>query len=296
MLAAHGDDFAGQEGGVLAGQEGDHVGHLPDLRTATEHFASAQFGQLLVGHDLVEEGMDGQAGRHSVDAHAVGGGLDRAATGERHHAGLGRRVVGLARLGPPPEHRRIVDDHPSLAPGVEVPEGGAGAAEGPGQRHVQDQGPLCVGHVHDIGLAAEARVVDGHVEPAVVLYGCVVEALHLGLHGHVAGHGQGADTGELGQLGQGVGRLSEPAVVCVGDDHGGAFFHASLGGGEPDARAGRRGDHDDLAVEEAVPRGRDREAGTARGSVGHLTPPLGSGGSPRTRSPMMFLWISFDPP
>ena len=40
------------------------------------------------------------------DGRRLGGG----AAGQRHHAGLGRGVVGLARLGPPAEHRRVVDD------------------------------------------------------------------------------------------------------------------------------------------------------------------------------------------
>ena len=30
--------------------------------------------------------------------------------------------------------------------------------------------------------------------------------------------------------------------------------------------------------------------------VGHRLVPLGSGGRPRTRSPMMFFWISLEPP
>ena len=57
---------------------------------------STQLRKLLVGHDLVEERMDGQARRHCVDPNAMGSRLDRAAPGQRHHPGLGRGVVGLS--------------------------------------------------------------------------------------------------------------------------------------------------------------------------------------------------------
>ena len=62
VLAAHRHHLAGHEGGVLTGQEDDDVGHLPHLGAPPEHLTPAQLGQLLVGHDLVEERVDGQAG------------------------------------------------------------------------------------------------------------------------------------------------------------------------------------------------------------------------------------------
>ena len=81
MLAAHRDHLAGHEGGVLAGQEDDDVGHLPGLGPPAEDLPPAELLQLLVGHHLVEEGVEGQARRDRVDPDAVGGRLDGARTG-----------------------------------------------------------------------------------------------------------------------------------------------------------------------------------------------------------------------
>src|ERR1700679_897192 len=53
----------------------------------------------------------------------------------RTPAGLGRGVVALARLGPPPQDRGVVDDD-AAAPGEEVGQRGPGAAEGAGERDV----------------------------------------------------------------------------------------------------------------------------------------------------------------
>ena len=39
VLAAHRDHLSGHEGGVLAGEEGDHVGHLPYLGAPAEDLA-----------------------------------------------------------------------------------------------------------------------------------------------------------------------------------------------------------------------------------------------------------------
>ena len=133
--------------------------------------------------------------------------------------------------------------------------------------------------------------------------GGVVEVLDLGLVGDVAGHGQRARC--PGQLGQRVGRLAQPALVGVGDHHRGPLLDAPLGGGEPDAGAGRRGDHHHLALQQPVARAAGAGAWVAAGAarpVGHVgcrssaLSPLGSGGRPRTRSPMMFFWISLEPP
>ena len=106
--------------------------------------------------------------------------------------------MGLAGLRPPAEHRGVVDDDPAAAPSIEMAEGGPGAAEGAGQGDVEHQRPLLVGHVHDLDLPTQPGVVDGHVESAVTFDRGVVEVLHLGLVGHVAGHGQWALTGQLG--------------------------------------------------------------------------------------------------
>ncbi len=238
----------------------------------------------------LRKGWTARLGRHRVDPHAVGGGLDGAAPGEGHHPGLGRGVVGLAGLGPPSEHGGVVDDDPARALGVEVAKGGPRAPEGAGQGHVEDGGPLLVGHVHDLDLAAEAGVVHGHVEATVVSSGLVVEVLDLGLVGHVAEDGQWPGPR---QLAEGVGRLAQAPLVGVGDDDGGSLLDAAPGRGEPDAGPGRGGDDHDLALEQAVAGWRCR---AVRRHVGHRIDPLGSRGSPSTRSPMMLRWIWFEPP
>ena len=85
--------------------------HTSALRPHTSRLG--QLGQLLVAHDPVEEGMDGEARRHGIDPDTVWRGLDRAAPGQGHHPGLGRGVVGLSGLGPPGEHRGVVHDDPA---------------------------------------------------------------------------------------------------------------------------------------------------------------------------------------
>jgi len=75
-----------------------------------------------------------------------------------------------------------------------------------------------------------------------------------------------------------------------------------------DPGAGRGGDHDHLALEQPVAgrrfdRSRRRHTGTAFevsafavGAVIATAAALGSGGRPRTRSPMTLCWISLEPP
>ena len=128
---------------------------------------------------LLRKGWTARLGDTALTRTPCGRGLDRRAPGEGHDPGLGRGVVGLAGLGPPAEHRGVVDDDPAPAAGVEVAEGGPGAAEGAGEGDVEDEVPLLVGHVHHVDLAAESGVVDGHVEAAVLGHRGVVERLDL---------------------------------------------------------------------------------------------------------------------
>ncbi len=237
----------------------------------------------LVGHDPVEEGVERQGGRDGVHPDPGLGPLGGGSPGEGHHPGLGRRVVGLFLLGPPAEDRGVVDDHPG-PPGEHVAHGGADAAEGSRQGDVEDRRPLLVGHLHDLRRAAEAGVVDGHVDPAVLGDRRVVETEDIGLVGDVAGNSQGPGPGDLPQP---VGGLLEAPGMGVGDDDGRSLLGAALGGGETDPRPRRRRDDDDLPREQSVGRRwvDQVHAGT-----------LGSGGRPRTRSPMMLCWISLEPP
>ena len=191
--------------------------------------------------------MDGQARRHRVDADAVGGDVQGGAAGQGHHAGLGRRVVGLAGLGPPAEHRGVVDHRSPAALGHQLAQRGPGAAEGAVEGDVEDLQPLLVGHLQDRAGAAEPGVVDHHVDPAVVLHDGVDQRLDLRLVGDVAGPGgDGVLAVGRGQLGAGGG---QPPLVLVADHHLGALFQAASRGGGADAGSGRGGDHHDLVVE-----------------------------------------------
>src|SRR5829696_6112604 len=59
VLRADRHDLAGHVGRVVAGQEGDHRGHLPGVGRPAERLAGLQHGQLLVGDGPVEEGVHG---------------------------------------------------------------------------------------------------------------------------------------------------------------------------------------------------------------------------------------------
>ena len=100
------------------------------------------------------------------------------------------------------------------------------------------------------------------------------------LHGIAAAH-------RVAEL---LGRLAEPALVDVADHDPRALLDAALRGREADAGARGRGDEHRLAREQAVAR-----AGTS-GASGGIRRTFGSGGRPRTRSPMTLRWIWFEPP
>jgi hypothetical protein len=63
---------------------------------------------------------------------------------------------------------------------------GAGHAEGAGEGDVEHAAPLLVAHVHHALLAAQAGVVDQHVDAAQLGFGGVDQGLHLVLDGDVA--------------------------------------------------------------------------------------------------------------
>ena len=278
MLGADRDDFAGHVAGVVAGQEDDDVGHLPGLRGAAERFGGGELGQQVLAGHLGQERVDGQAGRDRVDPDAVGGDVQRGAPGEGHHAGLGRGVVRLARLGAPAQDRGVVDDRSPVALGDQLAQRRPGAAERPGQRDVEHPGPLLVGHVEHRRGAAEPGVIDHHVDPAEVPGRALDQRGDLGLVGHVAGLRPDHVAVPGGELVAGRG---QPLVVLVADRHPGAFFQAAPCGGAPDAGAGRGGDDHHLAVQQPVP---------LHGRVSH------DRGRPRARVAMISCWISSEPP
>ena len=103
---------------------------------------------------------------------------------------------------------------------------------------------------------------------------------------------------ELG--GELLGCLGTPALMCIRDDDDGPLCEAALGCRHADPGASRRSHYDHLASQQvsSLRRSGDgcrfevvAEAHGAPVRVG-----LGSAGSPRTRSPMMLRWISFEPP
>ena len=111
--------------------------------------------------------------------------LTLRASGQRHHAGLGRRIVSLSFLGAPANHGGSVDDHASLALLDHLVAGIADAPEGAGQGDVDDSRPLLICHFkHGVG-ATEPRIVDHDVD-ATELVCRVYECLDLLLDGHIA--------------------------------------------------------------------------------------------------------------
>jgi hypothetical protein len=59
-------------------------------------------------------------------------------------------------------------------------------AEGPGEGHVQHLVPLFVGHLDDPLAAAQAGVIDQHIDAAEPFLGLVDQRLHIGLDGDIA--------------------------------------------------------------------------------------------------------------
>ena len=222
-----------------------------------------------------KKGCSARLGDTAFDPHPEGRRLGGGAARQGHHPRLGRRVVRLARLGPPPEHRGVVDDDAALLrqhPG----QSGTGAAESPGQRDVEHGRPLLVGHLHQRHGPAEAGVVHRHVDAAEARRRTVIEGAHLRLVAHVAGqrvHPLGAVGTRLGR--QLLGRLGQAPLVGIGDHDRRPLFQAAPGRGGPDPRPGGRGHDDHLPLQQPVPaRGRRWGGGSKGASRLVLTPPL----------------------
>ena len=235
--------------------------------------------------------MGRQAGRHGVDPHPRGRRLQGRAAGQGHDARLCRGVVGLSHLGPPADHRGVVDDgaRPSRH---HVAQPGARATKGPVQRDVQHRPPLLVGHVHDLGRSPEAGVVHQHVEMAGGADGRLEQSLHLGLVRHVARHRGWPGAHDRLEL---LGRLVQAPLVAVAEDHEGALLGAPPRRGQPDARPGCGGHQHRPTLEQLVTLGIGRHP-RQPGRAHQRSSTRGSGGNPSTRSPMMLRWIWFEPP
>ena len=105
-----------------------------------------------------------------------GGRLHGRAPGEGHDAGLGRGVVGLARLGPPADDRGVVDDG-ARPPGDMCRSAARVQRKVPFSVTSSTSVPLLVGHVDELGRPAQPRVVDDHVEAAELGHGGGEEVL-----------------------------------------------------------------------------------------------------------------------
>ena len=180
--------------------------------------------------DLLQELVPRDARRDRVDPHAVLDGFDCAATGQRHHAGLGRGVVRLRMLRTPAEHAGVVDDHAAVAGVAEVPQRRAGRPHHRRQRHVEDPVPLLVGHVDDRGLPprpalltrTSSRPIRSAVE-AISASTCAVDVTSQTT----------LSTRPRPKFGQLVPGLAEPAFVVVGDDDVGTLGSARRAVAEP---------------------------------------------------------------
>ena len=253
------------EGGMLMTNDAALHQQLARLRShgmvrtpelAAERLLGRQLLEQLVGRHLGEEGVHRDGGGDRVDADAELRALHAGGAGQRVDAGLGRGVVRLADLGAPADDAGVVDDDaPAL--GLHLLQGGAGAAERAVEGHVEHPEPLLVGHVDELGGAAESRVVDHHVQPTVLRDRRRDEVVDLVLLGHVADDPRHPE---------GLGGLGEAPLVPVGDDDGRALLLRLLGGGEADAGAGGGRDDDDLVLQQPVARDvlRHRSTSSAR--------------------------------
>ncbi len=181
------------------------------------------------------------------------------------------------------------------AGGVHEPAArGPGGAEGAGEGDVDDAAPLLVAHLEEVGGAAEAGVVDHHVDAAEGLGG-IEERRDVGLLRDVADHLRDPIGTELGgQLLLGL--ASRRAWVSLKTTALAPSSKALRTTAAPMPATGGGGDHDRAVGEQAVARhvGRQRLLGAVDA---HRVPSgEGSRGRPSTRSARMFLCTSSLPP
>ena len=229
--------------------------------------------------------MPGDARRYRVDPHPVFGGFDCAATRQSHHSGLGRCIVRLRMLGPPPEHAGVVDDDAAMPGFAKVPQSRPGGPHHRGQADVENAVPFLIGHVDHRRLSTQSGVVDEHVEPTEAVDRRRDQRIDLRGGRDIADHPRHPAQAEVSQFDRGLG---EPTFVMIGDDDVGPFEQRPTGSGRSDPGTGGRGHHHHFAGQQSVPGDLMRNL--------DQTHPLASLGRPSTRSAMMLRWISFDPP
>jgi hypothetical protein len=105
--------------------------------------------------------------------------------------------------------------------------------------------PLFVGHLGELGSAAETGVVHEYVE----VTDSVEHPLHVSLDRDIARHGDRLTAHDVGEPRR---RFREPTFMGVADRDDRTFFGATPRGREADSGTGRSGDEDGLALEQPV--------------------------------------------
>ena len=203
--------------------------------------------------------MPCDAGRDRVDAHPVLGGFDCTATGQRHHSGLGRGVMGLRVLRSPAQNTGVVHNHAPVIGLPEVAQRRARRSHDRGERDVQDTIPLVVSHIDHRCLSTQSGIVDQHVEPAESGGGRRDERIHLCGGGDVTHHAFHSAEAERHQFFPGLG---EAAFVVIRDHHVGSLGECASCGRRTDTGTRRSGHHQHLPDEQTVAldlRGRGRQ-------------------------------------
>ena len=203
--------------------------------------------------------------------------------GERHHACLRRRVVRLAGLRAPAQHRGVVDHHAPAAARSSgaAPPGCSGTCRC--QRHVEHPGPLA--------RRSSRRPASVPPSPALFtstsirpIWRAAGSAHRRCSSRHVARpppDAAGSQAPSCSWARPGAARAGRATTTCA------PSARQRRAGRRPDAGARCGGHHDDLARQQPAPAG-----SSARARLIGLRAP----GRPSTRSAMMLRWISFDPP
>mmetsp|Transcript_28306 Transcript_28306/g.74902 ORF Transcript_28306/g.74902 Transcript_28306/m.74902 type:complete len:398 (+) Transcript_28306:39-1232(+) len=252
--------------GAGCGEEQDGIGDLLRIaKAAGRHGLQELVLPLLleaVGHVRGDE-----AGGQGVHGDAAAADLPGEGAGEAVHAGLGRGVVGLARVAHGADHRRDADDAapPVLGHGL---EDGLGHAEDGVEVGVDDIVPLGVLHAHHKGVLGDAGVVDENVDLAVLSLDDLQHGGDLGTVDDVELHARARLlVAEASGDGRGAG------VGGRGADHDGARGRELLGDGFADAARRTRHEGDlagEVEVGHAGPRSRLAGHRRAEGRGSHL--------------------------
>src|SRR5690554_6170038 len=237
--AVDGDVLAGDETGIVAGQEGHHARHFLGLAQAAQRDGGDHRLHPLIG-DAGHHWRVGRAGHYGVDADLLRRQLAGQAAGQAHHAGLGSDVVAGAFAGQRTGAGEV-DDGAGGALGDHQPGSFAGAQEG--TLEVDADHPIPVLHrgIQETVDRAGAGVVDQHIQASGFVGDTLHGSLDRGLVHHVAHHGVGAPL-EVGDAG------GDGFFIDVGGIDHGALLHELADDGSPHALGGS-GHEGNLVIE-----------------------------------------------